>query len=196
MIDGRNSLGVLFDALDRELSRSGGRVHLVIVGGSALLAHGTIDRPTQDVDVVALSTGDTLISSEPLPAELLEAAARVALNFGLMPGWLNSGPTSLLSTASGLPDGFAERLIPAFEGEYLVVAVASRLDLVYLKLYAFADRRAPRDEADLRALNATADELRGAARWARSHNMPGPFDERVRAALAAFGIDDEGRADD
>ncbi len=155
MIDGAESLGVLFDALDRELSRSTKEVHLVVVGGSALLAHGFIDRPTRDVDVVALVKSGSLVSSEPLPPHVLSASARVAQNFGLAADWLNGGPTSLLAVGPGLPDGFVGRLIRTFHGDHLTVSIAARDDLVSLKLYALADRRAPRDESDLRALAAT-----------------------------------------
>lgn len=193
MIDGAESLDVLFDALDRELSRSAKEVHMVVVGGSALLAHGFIDRPTRDVDVVALVKSGSLVSSEPLPPHVLSASARVARNFGLAADWLNGGPTSLLTVGQGLPDGFVDRLIQTFHGDHLTVSIAARDDLVSLKLYALADRRAPRDESDLRALAATPEELLTAARWARSHNMPGEFDERIRVALAAFGVDDPGR---
>ncbi len=72
---------------------------------------------------------------------------------------------------------------------------AGRADLIHFKLYALADRNAPRDLADLHALQPTPDELRAAARWARTHNMPGPFDEQIADALALLGVDDEGRID-
>jgi hypothetical protein len=47
---------------------------------------------------------------------------------------------------------------------------------------------------DLRKLAPTADELRAAASWARSHNMPGPFDEDVERTLRTLGVEDEGRS--
>jgi hypothetical protein len=75
----------------------------------------------------------------------------------------------------------------------LQVSFASRLDQIHLKLYAFADRREPRDEADLRQLGPTADELTAAAKWARTHNAPGPFDDALANALRAFGVTDVGR---
>jgi hypothetical protein len=36
-------------------------------------------------------------------------------------------------------------------------------------------------------------ELRDAARWARTHNMPGPFGDELAQALADFGVEDDGR---
>jgi hypothetical protein len=62
----------------------------------------------------------------------------------------------------------------------LRVSFASRIDQIFFKLYAAADRREPRDFADLRALAPTADELRAAARWARTHNMPARSTMRSR----------------
>jgi len=75
----------------------------------------------------------------------------------------------------------------------LVVSFASRIDQIFLKLYAAASRREPRDFADLRSLEPNASELRHGARWARTHNMPGPFDDEMRQALADLGVEDDGR---
>jgi hypothetical protein len=75
------------------------------------------------------------------------------------------------------------------------VSFAARFDQVFFKLYAAADRREPRDVADLQALNPTTEELREAARWARTHNAPGPFDLALAQTLNDFGAEDEGRDD-
>ena len=189
-----DSLGVgpILLALGEQLGALGAEIHLVVVGGSGLLAMGLGDRPTRDVDVVAFLSDGALLKASPFPAALEEAAGRVAADFGLAAGWLNSGPTALLEIG-GLPEGFGERLTAVDYGLALTVSFASRFDQVHLKLYALADRQEPRDEADLRALDPTADELRAAARWARTHNAPGPFDEQLAAALASFGVEDVGR---
>ena len=118
---------------------------------------------------------------------------RVANDFGLKSSWLNHGPTSLLDF--GLPDGFEDRMSTVDYGPGLRVSFASRLDQVHLKLYAFADRGEPRDEADLRRLEPTAEELTVAAKWARTHNAPGPFDDALADALDALGVTDVGRDD-
>lgn len=44
-----------------------------------------------------------------------------------------------------------------------------------------------------RALQPTADELRAGARWARTHNMPGPFDDAIARTLTELGVEDDGR---
>jgi hypothetical protein len=178
-------------ALGDLLATSGARVHLVVIGGSGLIAINAVSRVTQDVDVVALEQDGVLVSAEPLPDAVRDAAATVALDFGLKPNWLNAGPTGLL--VHGLPGGFADRLTTRDYGQALRVSFAARVDQVFLKLYAWADRREPRDFADLSRLGPTDVELRAAARWARTHNMPGPFDDEMAQALADLGVEDEGR---
>lgn len=178
-------------ALGDLLAISGSRTHLVVIGGSGLIAIDAVSRVTQDVDVVALERDGQLTSAEPLPDAVRDAAATVARDLGLQADWLNAGPTGLL--VHGLPDGFADRLTWRDFGEALRVSFAARVDQVFLKLYAWADRREPRDFDDLRQLSPTDEELRAAARWARGHNMPGPFDDEMAQALADFGVEDEGR---
>lgn len=189
---GRDAVSVVLGALAEQLQATSTPLHLAVIGGSGLLAMGLGDRPTQDVDVVGLVTDGALVSARPMPPELEEAARRVAADFGLTPGWLNPGPTALLEIG-GLPAGFTERMRTVRYGECLHVSFASRFDQVQLKLYALADRDEPRDEADLRALEPTAEELLAGAAWARSHNAPGPFDDQMAGALARFGVQDVGR---
>lgn len=178
-------------AMNDQLAIAGTWVHLVVIGGSGLIAIDAVDRTTRDVDVVALEEDEKLVSAEPLPPVVRDAAAIVARDFGLEPNWLNAGPTSLL--LHGLPEGFVDRLTPRDYGKALRVSFASRIDQVFLKLYAAADRREPRDFADLRQLKPTDEELRAGAAWARTHNMPGPFDDEMARALADLGVEDEGR---
>ena len=178
-------------ALGEQLALTGDSAHLVVIGGSGLLAINVISRSTQDVDVVALEQDGRLVPAQPLPAPIADAAALVARDLGLEPNWLNPGPTSLLDL--GLPDGFADRLSKRDYGPALRVSFASRIDQIHLKLYAAADRREPRDFADLRHLAPTDQELRAGARWARTHNMPGPFDDALARTLANLGVEDDGR---
>jgi hypothetical protein len=188
---GLEQLNPVLTALSGQLEAVGKTAHLVVIGGSGLLAIDVISRSTTDVDVLALELRGELVSADPLPQELLDAATIVAHDFGLMTNWLNPGPTSLL--ALGLPEGFSDRLIRRSYGPALRVSFAARIDQIFFKLYAATDRREPRDVADLRQLDPTAAELRAAARWARTHNMPGPFDDAIARALADLGVEDDGR---
>jgi hypothetical protein len=101
------------------------RVHLVVIGGSGLIAIDAVARATRDVDVVALEEDGELVSAEPLPAAVRDAAVIVARDLGLEPNWLNPGPTELL--VHGLPEGFADRLTARDLGKALRVSFASRI---------------------------------------------------------------------
>jgi hypothetical protein len=188
---GTQQLNPVLAALGEQLEAADQTAHLVVIGGSGLLAIDAISRSTRDVDVVALELDGKLVSASPLPEAIVDAAAIVARNLGLERSWLNAGPTSLLTL--GLPDGFSDRLIRREYGPALRVSFASRVDQIFFKLYAAADRREPRDFADLRQLEPTVTELRDAARWARTHNMPGPFDDALARTLGDLGVEDDGR---
>ena len=188
---GSERLSEALSALGELLGAAGASAHLVVIGGSGLIAIEAVSRTTQDVDVVALEEAGVLVSADPLPASVIKAAATVARDLGLEPGWLNSRPTSLLQL--GLPAGFIDRVVARDYGPALRVSFAARSDQVFFKLFAAADRREPRDFADLRLLAPTPAELHDAARWARTHNMPGPFDDALALALRDLGVEDEGR---
>lgn len=178
-------------ALGEQLAADDDDAHLIVIGGSGLLAIDAISRSTQDVDVVALEEHGQLVSATPLPPAITAAATLVARDLGLEPNWLNSGPTGLLDL--GLPEGFSGRLTARGYGPALRVSFAARIDQIFLKLYAATDRQEPRDFADLQQLAPTTEELRAAARWTRTHNMPGPFDDALARTLADLGVEDDGR---
>lgn len=178
----------LLDALGQQLAARGGRVELVVVGGSALLAVGLIGRPTRDVDVVAFLSDRTLLDPRPFPQLLIDAADRVARDFNLPADWLNASPADLLDF--GLPDGFVDRLERRDYGEALSVHFAGRFDQIHFKLYAMVDQGPGKHEADLRALHPTNNELLAAARWTRTHDPSEGFREQLIAALAHLGVDD------
>jgi hypothetical protein len=109
---GSAQLDVALSALSDQLTLAGVRTHLVVIGGSGLIAIDAVSRSTRDVDVVALEEDGVLVSAEPLPTPVAEA---------------------------------------------------------------------------------TAVELREAALWARTHNMPAPFDDAIAQALRDLGFQDDGR---
>jgi hypothetical protein len=194
-------VSIAADGLDRVLTALGAQLrardasaHLVVIGGSGLLALGAVDRPTRDVDVVAQrGTDGGLELADPLPAAVVAAAAIVARDFALDPDWLNAAPTSLLAPESdvrGLPAGFADRLVTRRYGPALAIDVASRFDQIHLKLYAYATRFEPRDLGDLRALAPAAEELRAAVAWIHAQDAPGEIDVGVERALRDLGVED------
>lgn len=183
-------LGEALSALEEQLRAAGVSFELVVIGGSALQSLGLIDRATRDVDVVALVADEGLSSADPLPEALLGAASRVARDFDLPPGWLNSGPADLLRL--GLPDGFERRMVTTVVGPALTIHLASRVDQIHFKLYAMVDQGSGRHEADLGALAPSKGELRDAAAWAMTHDPSEGFRRELEAVLDHLGgIDDD-----
>lgn len=179
----------LLRALAEQLGTLGETYELVVIGGSALLALGLVDRPTRDVDVLGLRSGHCLRSAEPLPEPLAIARDRVARDFAVPATWLNSGPAAMLDL--GLPDGFEERLERVVYGPALTVAFASRLDQVHFKLYAAVDHNGPSKHlSDLQTLNPTPEELVQSARWTRTHDSSTAHRDLLIAALVYFEVHD------
>lgn len=175
-------------ALEEQLGSGGSSFELVVIGGSGLLALGLIDRATRDVDVVALGQGQSLSSAEPLPEAIVTAATRVARDFGLSPGWLNSGPADLFRL--GLPAGLDQRWVTRVIGPSLTIHFASRYDQIHFKLFAMVDQGSGKHELDLRALDASDDELREAARWTLTHDPSPGFRDELLAVLRYLGVTD------
>ncbi len=170
------------------LEERGFGYEIVVVGGSALLLLGIIHRPTKDLDVLAVVSDGKYFSAQPLPSELEKAARDVGKDLGLAADWLNGGPTAQLQ--SGLPRGFRERL-ETLTYRTLVVHVASRVDHIYLKLYAAVDHHGRGKHVDdLRRLAPTRQELLEAAQWVRGQDIGPSFPEMVADTLRIFGVED------
>lgn len=147
-------------------------IEIVVCGGSALIATGLVPRTTQDIDVIALKKGEVLFDSEPLPDYLIEAADQVGRIMSLPADWLNNGPASQFNM--GLPPGFQERLITVEAGSKLTVHYIGRLDQIFFKTYASADRGGYH-VTDLKALEPSIEELTAAARWCMTQDVSEAF---------------------
>lgn len=178
----------LLAALGDQLSSRAEPMTLVVVGGSALIALGLVERATRDVDVVALVTAGGLRSADPLPDALVAARRVVARDFGLPEEWLNAGPASLVDL--GLPEGLIERTERRQYGDALTVLLVSRFDQIHLKLYATVDQGPGKHLDDLEALAPTREELIAAARWSRTHDPSDGYRSVLETALAHFGVAD------
>lgn len=160
---------------------------VLVVGGSGLLLLGLIDRPTGDLDVIALRPGGTFQKVEALPEALDTAVRQVGAALGLADRWLNTGPSSLMDF--GLPSGWEGRLTTRRFGA-LSVHLASRQDQICLKLYAAVDR-GPDDKhyRDLQSLDPTREELVFAGKWAVTHDASAAFRSELVGCLAALGAE-------
>lgn len=94
--------------LGQLLADRGYHYEVVAIGGGSLLLLRLIERTTKDLDLVALLKNGQLISANPLPSPLLQAAKDVGNALELGQDWLNIGPSSLLE--GGLPKGFLGRM--------------------------------------------------------------------------------------
>jgi len=141
-------------------------VHLVVCGGSALIALGLVPRTTRDLDLLALEQDGRLVAPVPLPPTLVAAAEGVATGLGLPQDWLNNGPSSgeggLFQI--GMPEGLQDRLITRVYGPALTVSFIARADQIPFKLWASVDRGGYHID-DLLKLQPTEGEIRAAALW-------------------------------
>lgn len=154
---------------------------IVAIGGGSLLLLAQIERATKDLDLVALIKNNQMISADPLPQSLFQAAEEVGKALELGKEWLNTGPTSLLNL--GLPSGFMGRMHTRhYKG--LTIHLADRFDQIFFKLYASVDQ-GPRSKhfADLIALKPTITELELAKSWCTSHDVSESFESEINKAL-------------
>lgn len=194
MILDKSGVILALSALGEHLEQvSGNAVELVVCGGSALQALGLIERTTRDVDVLAVIAKQVaddvvLLSAQPLPKTVVDAAAIVARDFGLPTDWLNPGPTELLS--EGLPDGLVTRLHSMSFGSKLTVHFIDRFDQICLKMYATINGGGPRHLADLQLLKPSDDEVLIAARWCLTQDASEVFPDLVCSFLQKVGYPD------
>lgn len=161
--------------------------HLVVCGGSALIATGLVPRTTQDVDIVAIFKDCNLADPDPFPETLTNAANTTAKLLSLPEDWLNSGPADLFRM--GLPEGFTERLQKVSIGDYLNIYYTSRFDQIHFKLYAAVDRGGYHF-TDLATIKPTKDELYAAAKWCTTQDVSEGFLYLLKEFLKSFGAGD------
>lgn len=194
-VDDGDQLTHALKVLGEVLEERGLAFDLAVIGGGALLLQNLVRRPTLDLDAVARVDGGRWVAAKPLPLALVQAIREVADGLGLEreprdeKDWLNAGPSKLLDL--GLPSGFAERATIRRFGP-LTIRVASRQDLVTLKLWAATDlqrgQRREIDILDLRQLAPSTVELRTAARWCTlKDGRPDFAATELAPVLAALG---------
>ena len=140
--------------------------HLVVCGGSALIAAKTVTRATNDVDVLASLNYDREVSmAYPLPAPLSRAVKDVAAELELKENWLNGNASFLFPDLAALPQWLWHEVDRHDFGGWLRVDFISRRGQILLKTYAVLNREEPRDLQDLEALAPDAGETAAAVRW-------------------------------
>jgi hypothetical protein len=176
----------LLEALGQLLEARGHSYTLITVGGGSLLLQRLSVRPTRDLDVIAVGSGEALRTAEVLPTPLLAAARDVGVAAGVGESWLNAGPAGLMDL--GLPAGFDERAEVRRFGS-LTLHIASRFDQICFKLYAAVDQApASKHLDDLRLLEPTGEELVAAARWSMTHDASEGYRGQLLALLRMLGV--------
>jgi hypothetical protein len=170
--------------------RGSEKFHLVVCGGSALIALGLIPRATKDVDILAINSGGVLSAPVPIPPTLLEVAKDVQKSMSLPEDWFNNGPSSNEGGLfqMGLPDLLQERLVTKKYGENLTISYIGRLDQIYFKLWASVDRGGYHVE-DLMALSPTQDELYDGAMWTMQKDVSEGYRMVLKQFLKAIGFE-------
>ena len=84
--------------------RAANRYGFALGGGNALIAHGLIDRPTQDVDLFT-NEEDGVVAAAASVETALQRAGFAAEREGRPPNWRTSSPAS----ATGWPSGRSPR---------------------------------------------------------------------------------------
>jgi Nucleotidyl transferase AbiEii toxin, Type IV TA system len=166
------------DELHREVAaialRAAARHGFALAGGNALIAHGIIDRPTDDVDLFSDQEAGVAAA-----AQAVERALRGA-GFQVSRRDMTGGLGDLLE---GMGEGLAEWIITAHDGQETILQLAyfdrkhgpvtmdvgpvlDLEDLAGSKVCALASRVEPRDYIDAAAAmeRYTADQLIGFAR--------------------------------
>ncbi len=129
----QNDLRRLFDLLNEELGRSGTRGELFLVGGAVMCLAYAARPSTQDVDALFRP-----------PAQVREAAARVAARAKVKADWLNDAVKGFVS-AQG-------EFAPFLELDHLRVMVAQPEYLLAMKCLAMRIGAEFHDEDDVRYL--------------------------------------------
>jgi len=123
----------LFELLNKELGRSGTQGELFLVGGAVMCLAYSARPSTQDVDALYRP-----------PAQVREAAARVAIRAKVNPDWLNDAVKGFMSSQGD----FA----PFLELDHLRIMVAQPEYLLAMKCSAMRIGPEFHDEEDIRYL--------------------------------------------
>jgi len=161
---------------------------LVVGGGSALLVQRLGDRPTKDVDVMALREWEgNVTSAYPLPVAVKEAAAKVAAELGLDSDWLNGAASLHGFDIALLPAHFWQDLETREYGPSLKISFIGRTGLILLKLSAALGRDQHRDIEDLLKLEPNRAETEESLRWVLHHLHGTATHPKLQSLLQELG---------
>ncbi len=120
----------------------------------------------------------------------VEHLSIISYLFNLPADWINTGPESFIQ--SGLPPGLLKRLALKRYGKNLTIGFISRLDQIFLKLYASVDRGGYHVD-DLIKLKPTENELLDACKWVCEQDTSEAFAMLLKSMLEQIGFKDVAR---
>lgn len=187
MLKDERDIDTILRALSEQLEHIGSPdIEITICGGAALNATRLVTRTTRDVDILFVAPEEERENSL---AFLRRAAAAVAKDFNLQENWLDEQPMNI--NIGELPAGLFKRAARRDYGGVLRVLYISRIDQVFLKLYASAYRdRQSVHVSDLLALKPTSGEIEAASRWAMAQDVSDEFRVVLADMLKQLGFDD------
>jgi len=166
-----------------QLSLPAKKWSFLVCGGTALNVLKLIDRTTKDVDVIGVIKNNELVRAE-LEEEFFIEIKIVAEYFSIPSNWFNTGPEAYIQ--SGLPRGLIKRLTWHQYGPNLFCGFISRIDQIYLKLYASVDRGGYH-VTDLNALNPTEKEILNASIWTLQQDVSSGYKMILISMLKQIG---------
>ncbi len=156
---------------------------LIVCGGAALAELNLVQRTTKDIDVIG-KFSEEKIEYAGFDTKFKEQVSIIAELLNLPSNWINTGPESFLQT--GLPPGLLDRLIKKKYGKNLTIGFISRIDQVFLKLYASVDRGGYHVD-DLIKLEPSDKELLDASSWICSQDTSETFFLLLKSMLEQIG---------
>lgn len=152
------NLDFFLTELNSKLKVSGKKIKLIVIGGYALHWHHFLDRITYDIDTIN-RINDKL---------LYEFIDEIGLPFGAE-HWLNDQANGMI-----LPDGFYQRLILSHQYSQIDLFIASRIDLIYLKVAAYFYRHVDesKDLEDLKKMAPSKEEIAKGVQFLREKHRP------------------------
>ena len=188
---GKENLGEILSLLGERLALAfpGKEWKLIVCGGAALAELDLVQRTTKDIDVIG-SFSEAQVEYAGFDSKFKEQVSIIAEIFNLPPDWINTGPESFLQT--GLPAGILDRLTKKKYGENLTIGFISRIDQVFLKLYASVDRGGYHVD-DLIKLAPSEKELLDACRWVCQQDTSETFALLLKSMLEQIGYQDVAR---
>lgn len=127
-----------FQALSRELERTGSPVELAVAGGAAMVVLFNARESTRDVDAAVIAGN---------AQELRSASQRIAQSFGLPDDWLND-------SVKGFMHGISSGEV-LFTSPSLIIKALSLHQLLAMKLSAW------RDDVDIADANLLLSKMTG-----------------------------------